>query len=131
LRLLSNLAKSGAVIPFVMPENDVNEVERIDHATWQTIADQIYGLTVAARAALVNEHSDDDAARIRASILWDDLVDIYRDLRHGLDLYAIGDPEHIAEAVWVWRFGYENHWGAHLFRALATVHEIRYRLFID
>ena len=131
LQLLSNLAKSGVALPFDMAERDVEDIERIDHARWQVIAAGINEVTGAACATLTNECTNDEEAQLRASMLWDDLADIYRDLRHGLDLYALGDPEHVAEAIWQWRFSYENHWGAHLFRALMTVHEIRYRLFLE
>lgn len=114
-----------------MAEKDVEIVERIDHTKWREIAAEIDAVTADACAALVNEYADDEDAQVRASMLWDDLADIYRDLRHGLDLYALGDSENVAEAVWQWRFGYENHWGTHLFRALMTVHEIRYRLLME
>lgn len=64
-------------------------------------------------------------------MLWDDLTDLYVDLRRGLSLYERGGRDDVSEAVWWWRFGYEHHWGSHLFRALATVHEIRYVLSIE
>jgi hypothetical protein len=131
LRLLSNLAKSGVAIPFDMAEKDVEYIERIDQARWRTIATEINEVTGLACAALVSEHADDEEAQVRASMLWDDLADIYRDLRHGLDLYTLGGSEHLAQAAWQWRFGYESHWGAHLFRALTTVHEIRFRRFME
>lgn len=128
LQLLSNLAKSGVSIPFDMPEKDVDQVERIQ---WEIIWAEIHEVTSAASSALMREHADNENAKTRAFMLWDDLADIYRDLRHGLDLFNLGGTDAVAEATWEWRFGYENHWGAHLFRALTTVHEIRYRLFME
>jgi hypothetical protein len=131
LRTLSSLAKSGVALPPCAAESCIEVGERINHAKWQVIAAEINKVTSAACAALSNEHADDNEAVARAAMLWDDLADIYRDLRHGLDVHALGDPGHIAEAVWQWRWGYENHWGEHLFRALMTVHEIRFRLFME
>jgi len=66
-----------------------------------------------------------------AEMLWDDLADIYRDLRNGLALWKIGDENGRAEAAWAWRWNYAHHWGRHLFRAMLTIHEIRYQLFVE
>lgn len=131
LRLLSNLASRGVVIPFQMAKKDINAVGGIDHAHWQAIASELANVTSAATKELINKHAQDEESLGRASMFFDDLADIYRDLRDGLDLYALGDPDHVAEAAWQWRFGYEHHWGEHLFRALMTVHEIRFRLLMD
>lgn len=131
LQLLSNLAKSGAAIPFDIAEEDVNHVERIDTAQWWIIASEISKLTCVACSALGTEHANNEEDQVRASMLWDDLADVYRDLRRGLDLFNLGGSDAVADATWQWRFGYENHWGTHLFRAMTTVHEIRYRLFME
>jgi len=64
-------------------------------------------------------------------MLFDDLTDIYRELRDGLALWKEATPDAQAEAAWQWRFNYEIHWGEHLFRAMLTVHEIRYQLHYE
>ena len=61
-------------------------------------------------------------------MLFDDLADIYRDVHHGLALWNASTPDAQAEAAWQWRWNYEHHWGEHLFRAMLTVHEVRYQL---
>ncbi len=131
LRLLSALAKSAISIPTVLVEKECAESCRIDHEAWTIIAADLRDLTESAAARLMQEYEGDLDAQVRASMLWDDLADIYRDLRDSLDLYALGGPEQIAEAVWQWRFGYESHWGAHLMRALLTVYEIKFRVYVD
>ncbi len=77
------------------------------------------------------ENPNDNYCAIRASMLWDDLADIYRDLHTGLTLWKLDTPESKIEASWQWRFNYDSHWGNHLFRASTTVHEIRYHLHKD
>lgn len=67
----------------------------------------------------------------RIDMLWDDLVDVHRELHDGLVLWNLAGPDARRDAVWRWRFGYESHWGEHLFHAMWTVHEIRYRLCRD
>ena len=75
------------------------------------------------------DNSADDFHVTRASMLWDDLADIYRDLDHGRRLWSLKDSA--AQAAWEWRYGYEIHWGEHLFRAMTSVHEIRYQMFVE
>ena len=67
----------------------------------------------------------------RANCLWDDLAGIYYDLKYGLALWRLGTPDGQAEAAWQWRWNFESHWGNHLFRAMSTVHELRYDLYSD
>jgi len=52
----------------------------------------------------------------------DDLADICRDLREGLDLYDAGRTD---EAVWQWRFGFDSHWGQHATHALYALRTLR------
>jgi hypothetical protein len=54
-----------------------------------------------------------------AGTLGDDLADIYCDLVEGLEHFRVGDLD---EALWEWRFGYDTHWGNHLFEALRVIH---------
>jgi hypothetical protein len=42
--------------------------------------------------------------------LCDDLLDIWQDLRRGLEEWRAGRP---AQALWEWRFGFDHHWGRH------------------
>lgn len=56
--------------------------------------------------------------------LADDLGDIYRDLRRGLDLFDRDAP---ADAAWEWRFAYETHWGDHATDAVRVLHRLVHR----
>jgi hypothetical protein len=47
--------------------------------------------------------------------LADDLADIWRDVKPGLQLYDAGSPE---SAVWQWCNSYSSHWGHHATAAL-------------
>ena len=51
--------------------------------------------------------------------LADDFTDIYRDVHDGLAKWRRGES---GEALWEWRFNFENHWGEHLTRALRALH---------
>jgi hypothetical protein len=51
--------------------------------------------------------------------LADDIADIYKDIRRGLDLLDAGYMEH---AVWEWIFHLQHHWGEHATSAIRALH---------
>lgn len=53
------------------------------------------------------------------SAISDDLGDIWRDLREGVDLYRLG---YISAAAWHWRFHFLLHWGRHAVSAISALH---------
>jgi hypothetical protein len=55
-----------------------------------------------------------------AGSLSDDLLDIYADVRRGLDLWNCDVPKEAA--IWEWRFHLEAHWGDHAVDALRALH---------
>lgn len=52
--------------------------------------------------------------------LSDDLLDVYFDVRRGLDLWKSQAPR--AAAIWEWRFHFDTHWGDHAVDALRALH---------
>ena len=61
--------------------------------------------------------------------LGDDLVDVYHDLKEGLDLFGNGNEEDDREAVWRWGFYYLGHCGHLCAAAMRPIHRLvkRYR----
>ena len=49
----------------------------------------------------------------------DDLLDVYKDIRRGLELYGLGFP---LAAEWEWAFNFRVHWGRHAAAALLALH---------
>jgi len=58
------------------------------------------------------------------SAIFDDLADIYRDLKNGLIEYRKGSVKNMTDAVWHWRWHFYNHWGDHLVDLLKPLKEI-------
>ena len=54
--------------------------------------------------------------------LFDDLGDIYRELKSGTLEYEAGRTNN---AIWEWKFGVDNHWGQHVVDAIRALHSIR------
>ena len=65
-----------------------------------------------------NEEED----KVVCGMIFDDLNDIYRDLREGLDEYEIGE---IGDAVFDWKDGARGHWGDHAVSLIKALHWLR------
>ncbi|MEP7292580.1 MAG: DUF5063 domain-containing protein, partial [Chloroflexota bacterium] len=57
-------------------------------------------------------------------LLNDDLGDIYKDVRRGLEMYQQGTYCAMVEGVFHWKFLFSTHWGQHLVSALTALHAI-------
>lgn len=54
-------------------------------------------------------------------VVADDLADVWRDLRRGLDGLASG--ARWEDVSWEWKFGLQTHWGKHAEDALVALHD--------
>jgi pimeloyl-ACP methyl ester carboxylesterase len=129
LDCMSRLAKSILDVPSdCCTTNVVCEGHRMTHDEWGAIVAQINSVIGEEVSRLIEADKDfpDDATR--TFMLSDSLADIYRDLRDGLRFYDRASNGGMQEAAWQWKFGYEHHWGSHLFDAMHVVHRIRYEL---
>jgi hypothetical protein len=52
----------------------------------------------------------------------DDLADIWRDLRDGLNRLEAGGQ--LSDIAWEWRFLFDVHWGAHAAEAIRALHAL-------
>ncbi|MCA9276254.1 MAG: DUF5063 domain-containing protein [Phycisphaerales bacterium] len=132
-----------AILPIIADaestETRLTESVEIRVEKWKTISNRIARVTNNETNQLYDWHINswnttkpkDNYCAVRASMLWDDLADIYGDLKDGLSLWDLNTDESRSEASWEWRFNFEAHWGIHLFRAAQTVHEIRYQLYMN
>lgn len=61
------------------------------------------------------------APELATGDLFDDLTDVYCDIKRDLLLHEAG---HVGAAIWSWRFGLRAHWGAHLLDAMRVLHAV-------
>lgn len=121
------------------PETPDAESRDMTHNQWKVITQRLEQLTADETNRLYDMHiaswktakPADNYCAVRASMLWDDLADIYRDLKNGLQLWDTNTDDARRGASWEWRFGYESHWGYHLARAIQTTHEARHHLYAN
>ncbi|MCE5268919.1 MAG: DUF5063 domain-containing protein [Planctomycetaceae bacterium] len=132
LTSMSRLARSANELPQVCSSEEVEcGGHRMTHDEWGLLARRLSDVVGREVAELMATDDAKTASSVRAVMLFDDLADIYRDLRDGMRFYCLKTDKGIEEAIWQWRFDYEAHWGQHLFDALHTVHRIRYELHED
>jgi hypothetical protein len=86
----------------------------ISHKVWRTMFDRFNSLPVGSYASCFDP-LDVSAREVNLGDLGDDLADIWRDLRSGLDLFDAGEVE---GAVFEWQLNFRIHWGRHAASAL-------------
>jgi len=64
---------------------------------------------------------EDDTEPVCGDLL-DDLGDIYKDLKNSLLLFDKGTPAEIENAVWTFKWSFDNHWGDHCINATYALH---------
>lgn len=118
--VLAGLVAAGCALPRV-EATSTSVPEFVDRDRWF----QRYELlgTVLGRSDIYWSNLDvvDAAgAQVSAGSLADDLTDIWRDLRHGLDALDTGSDWR--DVVFEWRLSYITHWGRHAVEALRPLH---------
>jgi hypothetical protein len=117
--VLAELYSAGLRLPAVdlttdepLPDAAISSEEwsRLFRSLQAALGDDEYA-TAAASDPLVTE--------LRKGSLADDLADVYRDVKEGLDLLRSGTPE--TDVVWSWRFSLHSHWGGHAVEALRAL----------
>jgi hypothetical protein len=122
------------ILPVENPWSGDNELAlrfAMSQEDWNVVAKQIGHATGPDVEQVLAWHEEGSYDAVRASMLWDDLADIYRTLQLGVRLWQAALPGCQEQAAFEWRFGYETHWGRHLFRAMETVKEIRHQAHCD
>jgi hypothetical protein len=84
----------------------------IDAGQWRAIRDRIASRLDRDSYSMIFEPFDEAPSPLLGS-LSDDLSDIWKDLKEGLMQFDIGNEAGVANAVWIWRFSFEYHWGSH------------------
>ncbi|MEO8572840.1 MAG: DUF5063 domain-containing protein [Pyrinomonadaceae bacterium] len=115
-RLLIELHSAVIDLPDNCPETDTAEDAFVEF-DWHAIRGRFQQLPVDGYWDVFNPLKEDAPV---FNTLFDDLSDIWRDVKEGLVLYDRGD---LAEAVWEWQFNFKIHWGAHLTGAQRAIHQ--------
>jgi hypothetical protein len=122
--LLAELTFRASVLPDVWSDHDSPE-DRMTHDDWsrlfRSLSDYLGDRDVYWQVFDPVELGGDDPMR---GFLADDLADIYRDLKPGLEAVAERRGRIPKFVVWEWRFGFFSHWGHHAINAMRTIHAL-------
>ncbi len=58
--------------------------------------------------------------------LGDDLADIYRDIKPGLQAWDLPDDRYLPDIVFGWKCPFDSHWGVHAASALPALHSLTF-----
>lgn len=118
LNKLADIYASGFLLPDVEFSNSPN-LPRVSGEQKEAIAANLRALpfsyywTVFTPSDLEGNHTP------VCGDLFDDFLDIYADLRNGLNVYDAGFPD---AAAFDWRQMFEVHWGRHAVEAMQALH---------
>jgi|ERR1017187_7117806 hypothetical protein len=133
LAALASLYANAHQIPdYGLPENAVEPPKNYD------VSDEEYAAVTKRVSRILGERSkywtyfdptitNDPAEKPIAGALWDDLGDIYRDVKPGLNAWATGRDEYLHSTAFDWRWPlFEVHWGRHALDAMRALHQLAF-----
>ena len=104
-----------------LPSEARAEIRRLLHARLATIP-PYWQVFDPYEHTSVRDEGMTAAPEPLASDLWDDLSDIYDDVKLGLWLGEVQAP--LSDAVWSWHTSFWLHWGRHSLNALQAIHHL-------
>jgi len=128
-RLLPQLISEAIALPNVELGDDGDQAEgtrksappaksRLSHEQWTELYNRLRETLGDCDLYWQVFDPTKDNEAIHGSLA-DDVADIYRDLKEGLDDIHLARSE---DAIWEWRLGFSSHWGKHAIDSLRTIH---------
>lgn len=118
LNLLARLYVVALNLPPPPPCGDDIKVEEVSQEEWQAIYDSFGEMPFNYYGVVQEPHVDLPGEAVIGDVA-DDLADVYRDIKDGMNLWEAG---HHVEAVWHWGHRFGLHWGRHTADALRALH---------
>jgi Domain of unknown function (DUF5063) len=119
VRVLLELYVAALELPKPAGEPAGLPEERVTHEQWKEVFDRLQAALGASDVywTVPCWDGEEDAS---LGTLADDLADIYRDVKEGLELAASGASEEVV--LDQWRDSFWMHWGEHAVEALRVIH---------
>jgi hypothetical protein len=119
---LVGLYAAGMRLPFPDGDDDFDAPESMTSEEYQELFQRLgRKLGDADFYSVMFDPYESGSTPVTGSLA-DDAADIYRDLLSGLNVIAVEGG--LGNAVWEWRFGFDNHWGKHAAEALYALHSL-------
>ncbi|MEN1681792.1 MAG: DUF5063 domain-containing protein [Planctomycetota bacterium] len=123
-RQLPMLFARAMELPNVSLDNE-EAIPAIAHDRWTHLVHELSGVLGQRDLHLLDPS---DLLSGHVSFLADDLADIWRDTKGGLEQWSSENELGKAEAVWHWKFSFETHWSYHLVNAMRAIELQRPRM---
>jgi hypothetical protein len=121
--LLPELYQAALRLPRVSPSGyRDDDDEESDDERWWAVREELVELLGSADLYLGVYDPAEPKGQAMSWSLTEDLADIYRDVKEGLDLAEKRAAASPAYVVWAWRFDWEHHWGRHALGALQALY---------
>lgn len=124
-RHLLTLYTLGLDLPDIYPSTDLDTHLSVTDvkAVLKFIGDRV---PFSYYWVVLNPVDEINLAETGTGDLIDDLGDIYQDIKHGLILFDKEDFNAKENAVWQFKFDYDNHWAEHCIEALGVIYHYLY-----
>jgi hypothetical protein len=119
---LIGLYAAGMRLPFPSGDDDFDSPSAMTHEEWQELFQRLSRKLGDVDCYSVMFDPYESGSTPVTGSLADDAADVYRDLKSGLAVIGVGGG--LDNAVWEWRFGFDNHWGKHAAEALYALHSL-------
>jgi len=106
-------------------------LEGINHEDWTVVRENLARRISRDLYWMVFEPLVSEPPEPVVGSLTDDLADIWRDLKPGVEAIGSGTTDSIRDVVWHWRSSFESHWGNHAVSAIGALHALCFGAFAD
>ena len=124
---LATVYASAARLPDVGPATD-QAITGMTTEEWASLFEELRGFLGDLDTYWVVFDARNQSSVVAASLA-DDLADVYRELRAGLDASRSGAPPE--DVLFEWRTSFEIHWAAHALGALGAIRDALKKLGDD
>lgn len=130
--LLSKLYSKALVLPEFMPTDPSIAESTISHDEWAKIFNALRAKFGKHDSywLVFNPYFPGKDDPVQGSLA-DDIADIYRDLKVGLNCWGSDSKSKVEDSVWHWKFNFEQHWGRHLGEALRALYTLRFDYLLE
>lgn len=120
---LLTLYSTARLIPSVILKSDKNfEVDIPSDELKQLLQFIANRLPFSSYWAVLNPLDNENLAEAGTGDLVDDLSDTYANLKEALIIFDKDDIDAQENAIWKFKFDFDNHWGEHCIEALNVIH---------
>ena len=120
---LLSLYQTGIKLPHFVLQEELDFNDEIDNSFFESVFIFIAGRLLDSRYYLhLFNPADKNETEVIYGDLLDDIGDIYKDIKRSLLVLGMGTGVAKENAIWQFKFDFDNHWGDHCINAIYASH---------